>query len=257
MRALGIKAIPVLKDNYIWVLHAGQQALVVDPGVTEPVREYLHEAKLNLSALLITHRHWDHTDGIPGLLEAFPGTPVYGSVQDAIPLLSHPLSGDEELDLPGFPKIKVLALPGHTKGHIAYLLEQALFCGDTLFAAGCGRVFDGTYEELYQSLTKLAALQASTKIYSAHEYTLNNLKFAQVLEPANLSIQKRMRAAETLRAQGLPTLPSSLALEQQTNPFLRLHVKALQETLARHLGAIPHNEFEAFKALRNWKDKFC
>lgn len=234
-----IQALSALKDNYIWVIvNDRKEALVVDPGDVVPVLDYLTQEHLRLIAILATHKHWDHTDGIAGLLKAFPKTPVYGPFKDQVSLANHDVIEGQMIHIENFPSIKVLEIPGHTRGHVAYLIENNLFCGDTLFAAGCGRVFDGTYEEMFASLQKLRALPDDTEIYCGHEYTLNNLKFALAAEPENLKIQERMKAGEALRAQGLITLPSNLALEKETNPFLRV------DTLAR------------FKALREWKNNF-
>jgi hydroxyacylglutathione hydrolase len=233
-----IEIIPVLKDNYIWVVSHNNAALIVDPGVAAPVIEFLQSHALRLTAILATHKHWDHTDGIMGLIEKFPDTPVYGPKYDGVPGVTNDVVDGQTLDIKNFPAIKVLTIPGHTRGHVAYLIENNLFCGDTLFAAGCGRVFDGTYEELFASLQKIAALPADTRIYCAHEYTLANLKFAEAAEPENVEIKQRIQACEQLRQQSLPTLPSNIALEKATNPFLR----------------VP--DFAAFKNLREWKNNF-
>ena len=252
-----IQAIPALKDNYIWALsNAKHEALIVDPGEAGVVLAFLETAGLHLSAILITHRHWDHSNGIQGLLDAFPGAFVYGPVTDELPLLTHSVQEAEPIRIADFPELEVLAIPGHTKEHVAYLVAGALFCGDTLFSAGCGRVFDGSYEQLYASLQKLAKLAPDTQIYCGHEYTRANLKFAKQLEPTNLMIQMRIKQVEALAQQGLPTLPSSIKLEQETNPFLRVEVAEVQSSLRQYLSVEPKNAFESFKALRLWKNQF-
>ena len=239
MVKMNIKALPALKDNYIWVIfNSEHQAIVVDPGVADGVLNFLAEQQLKLIAILATHKHADHTAGIKGLLQQFPQVPVYGPSKDNVPLMTDDVVEGQILQLGAFAKILVLEIPGHTRGHVAYLIANNLFCGDTLFAAGCGRVFDGTYEELFASLQKMYALPDDTQIYCGHEYTLANLKFALAVEPGNKNIIERIKECEILRAEAKPTLPSNLALEKQTNPFLRV------------------DSFARFKELREWKNSF-
>jgi hydroxyacylglutathione hydrolase len=252
-----IRALPALKDNYIWaVVNDAGQVIVVDPGVAEPVIAFLKNQALDLDAILITHKHADHTHGVFELLEKFPRVSVYGPGQKLIPGVTHEVVDGQRIVLAGFAEIHVLAIPGHTFEHVAYELAQHLFCGDTLFSAGCGRVFDGSYEQLFKSLQKIASLSPDTKICCGHEYTLENLKFAQMLEPSNEAVRMHVQKCEQLRVQGLPTLPSTLALEKKLNPFLRLDALELRENLQRHLTTDLTEDLEIFTALRQWKNAF-
>ncbi len=255
---LEITPLSSFDDNYIWVLRnpGSNRVVVVDPGDETPVLDWLGETASQLSAVLITHHHYDHVGGVPELAQAFPGLPVFGPVNEKIRGLTHPLREGDRPEIPGLDaNLRVLEVPGHTAGHIAYYGDGALFCGDTLFAAGCGRVFDGTFEQLSNSLLRIADLPKETRIYCAHEYTLDNLGFAQWVEPHSPAIAQRLSTDRSLRQAGQPTLPSRLDTELQTNPFLRTRdpgVVAMAEAKAGHKLVSPA---AVFTALRQWKDR--
>lgn len=262
-----IQVIPAFDDNYLWLIHNGKDAIIVDPGDAAPVQAYLNAHRLNLCAILLTHHHPDHIGGVTELLNQLPtGTsiPVYGALADQqsgrIAAITHACVQDQpvfitELNL----HFNVLDVPGHTSSHIAYYCEQlaSLFCGDTLFAGGCGRLFEGTPAQMYASLQKLSALPATTAIYCAHEYTLSNLRFARALEPNNEALHTRFNQATAARAQGIATVPSQLSLEIATNPFLRSDSADIISTLHSldKLGdAI--DPVSVFTAVRSWKNTF-
>jgi hydroxyacylglutathione hydrolase len=252
--------IPILSDNYVWCLRSGAdaaEALVVDPGDAAPVSAWLHRAGLQLAGILVTHWHPDHIEGIAALRAEAGPVPVYGPAAEAarIPLLTHPLDGNEVLDLP-VGQARVMALPGHTLGHIGYVINGWAFCGDTLFSAGCGRLFEGTPAQMHASLQGLAALPDDTRVACTHEYTLANLAFAAAVEPDNPAVQARIDHVKALRAAGRPSLPTTVAEERQFNPFLRCHVAAVRAAAA-HLSETPLDDDTAtFAALRKWKDHF-
>lgn len=258
---LSVLAVPAFQDNYLWVIHDGARAAVVDPGDAAPVQAALARHGLRLTAILLTHHHADHIGGVPSLLEAWP-VPVFGPREDGIDLVTEPLGEGERIRVPGLDlELDVLDVTGHTLGHIAYVrrAEQAnwLFCGDTLFGAGCGRLFEGTPRQMHDSLGKLAALPEDTLVYCAHEYTLSNLRFAQAVEPDNAQLAARVESDTARRAAGEPTVPSTIGLEKATNPFLRERapriVRSLVEAGRLAAGAPP---VEAFAALREWKNRF-
>lgn len=252
-----ILKISALKDNYIWLLRKGAVAAVVDPGEASPVLETLAREKLSLIAIFVTHHHRDHQDGIADLLIQHPAA-VYGPAKESITALSHPLEGGETISLPALDdEFQVLAMPGHTLGHIAYFSARSggLFCGDTLFAGGCGRIFEGTPAQMYDSLVRLMALPEATQIYCGHEYAEANLRFALSVEPGNRCLQKRVAEVSALRAKGLAATPSTLALEKATNPFLRCHVPEVIASARAH-GATSGDAVEVFRALREWKNRF-
>lgn len=251
-----VTPVPAFSSNYIWVLHCAQTAVAVDPGDAAPLLDYLAGAGLTLDAVLITHHHADHVGGLPALLARFPALTVYGPA--SVAGVTHPLADGDRVELaaPGC-SLDVLAVPGHTLDHLAYAGDGWLFCGDTLFAAGCGRLFEGTPAQMLASLARLAALPGDTRVACAHEYTLDNLRFALAVEPGNPALHARLRRDQTSRDAGLPTLPSTLALEHDTNPFLRVHVPAVQAAAARQAGVPPtDDELATFTALRRWKDRF-
>lgn len=253
--------IPALTDNYIWLLRQGNDALVVDPGEAGVVEAYLERHNLTLRAILLTHHHGDHVGGTVALHE-LSGATVYGPASERLPMCHHRLSEGDTVQLRDFGlTLNVLDVPGHTAGHIAYHGRLAngtplLFCGDTLFAAGCGRLFEGTPEQMLQSLGKLSSLPGDTLVCCAHEYTLSNLRWALQVEPQNTALQEREVQAVQLRKQGLPTLPSTMELERATNPFLRTGVTAVSESAARHAAADLASEVEVFARLREWKNNF-
>jgi hydroxyacylglutathione hydrolase len=247
--------IPAFKDNYIWLLRKGAAAVVVDPGDSRPVLEVLEHEGLTLSAILITHHHDDHQGGVADLLAHYPAT-VFGPANESITALSRPLHGGETIDLPALDtKLQVLWVPGHTRGHLAYHGGGGLFSGDTLFGAGCGRLFEGTPQQMLDSLKLLAALPGQTAVYCAHEYTQANLRFALAVDPDNLALQQRADEVAALRAKGQATVPSTLAIERATNPFLRCAEPALVAS-ARRQGAPTDDELTVFTTLREWKNVF-
>lgn len=257
---LKIIPVPAFADNYLWLLHPEDSSLayVVDPGSAAPVEEALAKYGLNLAGILVTHHHGDHIGGIQELTEN-RAIPVYGPDSRNIPLVTHPLSDGDTIRLAEQFDFQVIAVPGHTLDHIAFYCadEAVLFCGDTLFAGGCGRMFEGTPEQMYGSLAKLAQLPPETAVYCAHEYTLANLKFAQAVEPDNEKLQHRVVHAEHTRAFGSPTVPSTIGLELDTNPFLRARVPAvILAAKKQHNSADTSEPSAIFAVLRAWKDNF-
>ncbi len=252
-----VQPIPAFDDNYIWLLTEppGHNAVVVDPGDADPVLAALAAAGLSLTAVLVTHHHGDHVGGLDELLQAFPGLAIIGPRDPRIRALTARVGAQEQVQPPGLTsRFQVLEVPGHTATHIAFLGEGCLFCGDTLFAGGCGRVFDGTFEQLSASLRQLAVLDPQTRCYCAHEYTLANLGFARWVEPDNPALQARTRDAEATRARGLPTVPSTLAEELATNPFLRTGEPQVIAAAERFAGRQLTGHAAVFTALRRWKD---
>jgi len=252
--------IPAFADNYIWLLREGRHAVVVDPGDAAPVLAYLQRENLALTAILATHHHGDHVGGIPALLARF-AVPVFGPAREAIPGRTVPLAEGDVIAVPGLPvTLRALDIPGHTAGHIALFGEvngqPSVFCGDTLFAAGCGRLFEGTPGQMWTSLGALARLPAATRVYCGHEYTLANLRFALAVEPANPDVVARMAHEEAKRERGDPTLPTTIALERATNPFLRAGLPSVRAAAARQAGHPVADDVAAFAALRAWKNGF-
>jgi hydroxyacylglutathione hydrolase len=223
-KALQVSLVQVLSDNYIFVIERGQQAAVVDPAVADPVVAALEAKGLELTAILHTHHHSDHIGGTPGLLERWPQARVIASAADRlrIPLQTEGVQGGDHVSLLG-EQVQVLDVPGHTRAHIAFVLPESghLFCGDTLFAGGCGRLFEGTAEQMYGSLQLLAALPAETRVWCAHEYTQANLRWAAQQQPEDQAIAERLAEVLERRHQGLATIPSSIGLERATNLFVR------------------------------------
>jgi hydroxyacylglutathione hydrolase len=250
-----IVALPAFKDNYIWTLRQGRQAAVVDPGEARPVAEYLAREGLELAAILATHHHPDHVGGIAELVAANK-VPVYGPKGEPIPALTHPVGQDDRVEIPGIgARFSVLEIPGHTRAHVAYYGLASLFCGDTLFACGCGRVFEGTPAQMLASLQKLAALPDDTRVYCGHEYTLANIRFARAVDPHNPALAAREARAQALRDAGRPTLPSTLGEERATNPFLRCAEPAVIESANKYLGKRIGDPVSVFAAIREWKNR--
>ena len=250
--------IPLLRDNYAYlvVCEESGEAAVVDPSEAGPVLRRVEEENVKLVAILNTHHHWDHTGGNPGLLERFT-LKVYGHKIDVgrIPGLTHPLDEGDEVRIASL-RAKVFFIPGHTRGHVAYLFGDKLFCGDTLFAAGCGRLFEGTVDEMHDSLSKLGALPADTLVYCGHEYTEKNLQFAMTVEPGNKKLSAKMERVRSLRDRGLSTIPSTMGEERETNPFLRWDSKEIQENLKKGLPHLRLDPVSVFSQLRRLKDQF-
>ena len=248
--------IRALQDNYIWCLVNStlKQAVVVDPGEAAPVITFLGEHHLQLAAILITHHHWDHTNGIKELTK-HSSISVYGASK-AVNGVTNYLRDGDKIKLFDELIFQVIEIPGHTLDHIAYYGHGALFCGDTLFTAGCGRIFEGTSSQMYASLQKLTQLPEDTLIYCGHEYTLQNLMFARTVEPNNPAIHERFTIVTQLREHQQPTVPASLATEKQTNPFLRSHVAEVVAEVQRRFNLTDNDPATIFQYLRQWKDGF-
>lgn len=253
---MNIAAIPIFSDNYVWLLSEGADAVVVDPGDAAPVQRALAVQGLSLRAILITHWHADHIGGLAQLLSAHP-VPVYGPEAEAerIPALTQALSNGDSIEVLG-RRFEVLHVPGHTLGHIAFVHDDILLCGDTLFSAGCGRLFEGTAAQMQASLNRLVQLPENTRVYCTHEYTAANLAFAMVVEPGNTAVQEHARLVQALRKRHLPTLPSSLGLEKRINPFLRCAEPAIHRSVETHCGQQLTDTGAVFASLRRWKDTF-
>ena len=257
---LRIDALPAFADNYIWLLQDDQsrRCAVVDPGDAAPVQAWLDaHAGWTLEAILTTHHHADHVGGVAAL-KAKTGARVFGPSQESIPALDQALGDGQRIQVLGLD-FEVIDVPGHTLGHIAYFHDDALpwlFCGDTLFAAGCGRLFEGTPRQMFDSLGRLAALPDATEVYCAHEYTLSNLRFAAAVEPENPQIAARVAQVTQWRAEGRISLPSQIGLERQTNPFLRCGEASVEKTLDQRCGPQARTSCESFAALRSWKNSF-
>lgn len=252
-----IVGIEAFSDNYIWVVQeANGLAAVIDPGDEDPVIDYLEQSGLEPIAILITHGHVDHVGGVKGLKHRYPGVKVYGPVDEPISDLDIRLGEGDRVVLPDmlFQPV-VMAVPGHTKGHIAYHYEDRLFCGDTLFACGCGRVFSGTMGQLHASLSRIGRLSPDTRLYCAHEYTLDNIGFAKWVEPENQVLLAREQQAIQDRQQNLPTVPSLLSLELETNPFLRTDVPAVRQIAQDRAARALEADEAVFTELRQWKDR--
>ncbi|HET7831584.1 MAG TPA: hydroxyacylglutathione hydrolase [Gallionella sp.] len=250
-----ITAIPALQDNYIWTIHDSRHAVVVDPGDSAPVQDFLDTHGLQLDAILCTHRHYDHTGGIAKLREVY-NVPVHGRQHPGNPHITDDLREGDQLRLDAFGlTFDILEIPGHLDDHLAFVAPDILFCGDVLFGAGCGRNFEGTLTQLHHSLQRLSQLPDTTRVYSAHEYTDANLRFALACEPGNPELQQRAITTQQLIAADQPTLPSTIALEKATNPFLRCTQPGIIHTLQQR-GLTDTSELAVFTALRAWKNQF-
>jgi len=252
--------IPALSDNYVWLVREGQGAAVVDPGDAAPVQAYLEREGLTLTAIAITHHHWDHVNGIAALVERF-SVPVYGPAREAIPHRTHAVAeGDAFAFGDTGVELSVLDVPGHTAGQVAYVGSadgrRLTFTGDTLFTCGCGKLFEGTPAQMVASLSKLAALPGDTRVYCGHEYTLSNLRFARAVEPGNKALVERQAREQAKRDRGLPTVPSRMDEELATNPFLRAAEPTVFEAAQARAGRPLANEVDAFATLREWKNAF-
>ena len=256
---MNLLALPAFSDNYIWMLHDGEQALVVDPGDAAPVLAALHDHGLKLTGILVTHHHPDHTGGVARLREATAAT-VYGPARESIPEPFVALRDGAQVSVLGL-QWGVIDVPGHTAGHIAYFASAAgdeapiLFCGDTLFSAGCGRLFEGTPAQMLASLDRLSALPGDTRVCCAHEYTMANLRFALAVEPANEALVAHTQHCAALRAEHQPTLPSTIEVERRINPFLRAREAGVRAA-ARQRDANAQDDVAVFAAIRQWKNEF-
>lgn len=248
-----LTALPAFDDNYIWALQADDgRTLLVDPGQSAPV---LAAQGMQPAAILLTHHHGDHIDGVAELRRRWPQLPVFAPVDERIALECERVGENDRVQLTGFD-FEVFAVPGHTRSHIAFYGHGHLFCGDTLFSLGCGRMFEGTAAQMLASLRRLAALPAQTLVCCGHEYTLANAVFARHVDPNNAALQRRQQEALDMRSRSRPTVPSTLASELQCNPFLRTAATEIQQAVAAHVGHTVADEVEVFAGLRRWKDGF-
>ncbi|OGT60889.1 MAG: hydroxyacylglutathione hydrolase [Gammaproteobacteria bacterium RIFCSPHIGHO2_12_FULL_45_12] len=252
---LTISPIPALRDNYIWLLEDinTREAWVVDPGLAQPVIQALQAKKSSLSGILLTHHHPDHSGGVPELLSMWRDIPVIASSRSPLSFITHPVN-ESTLNAPLPFGLNVLEVPGHTLDHLAFYNKESVFCGDTLFSMGCGRVFEGTPEQMHRSLTRLSALPPTTAMFCGHEYTLANLHFAQRVTPDNALIRQKIQAVKALYANHLASLPSTMGIETQLNPFLRCHEAAIIQAAETRAGHRLNNEVAVFAALREWKN---
>ena len=257
--ALTVTSIPALEDNYIWVIskQGSTLAYVVDPGDANVVIQYLQANQLTLAGILITHHHHDHIGGVSALIDYSP-TPieVFGPSNENIANISTPITKQPNVELQALGlTAAIFYLPGHTLGHIAYQIQDALFCGDTLFSGGCGRLFEGSASQLYHSLQSLANLPDNTLVYCAHEYTLANLKFAMKVEPDNAALTRYYEHCQSLRKLSQATLPSNIKTEREINPFLRCHTPNVINAINLHFTQETKDIVTTFGLLRQWKDK--
>lgn len=253
-----ISAVPALSDNYVWLIHGRDNARVaiVDPGEAKPVIAALEEQGLEPAAILVTHRHWDHVNGIKGLLKRYD-LPVYGPGDEPVPERTQALGDGDRVTLDELGlSFDVIAIPGHTLGHIAYAGHGLLFAGDTLFSGGCGRMFEGHPEQMLASLDRLAALPDDTRLYCGHEYTLKNLSFCRAVEPDNPAIDEFVERARQRLDDGRPSLPTTLAEEKRFNVFLRCREANVARAVSEHQGRATEAPAEVFAGLRAWKDTF-
>jgi len=255
---MNLVALPAFTDNYIWMLHDGHAAVVVDPGDAVPVERALDRLGLELQGILVTHHHGDHAGGVQALLPRLEG-PVLGPARESIGVVFDPVRDGDRIEVLGVG-FEVFDVPGHTAGHVAYLQRDAVrrplvFSGDTLFSAGCGRLFEGTPAQMAASLARLAELAPDTRVCCTHEYTLSNLRFAAAVEPDNAEVREHLATCARLRAAGVPTLPSTIGLERAINPFLRCHEAPVARSAAAR-GALPSDPVSVFATLREWKNQF-
>ncbi len=255
---VSVTPICAFSDNYIWAVVGERKACatkpcaVIDPGDATPVLAFLQQYDLALTQIFLTHHHADHIGGVRRLLEQYSAT-VYGPADPRMPAGTMPLAEGDEVALLGAP-YRVIEVPAHTRSHIAYYGEGRLFCGDTLFSVGCGRLFEGSAADMQRALDKLAALPDDTLVYCAHEYTASNCRFATLVEPGNIALQQRTEAVERLRRRGEPTLPSTIGQEKATNPFMRTREIGVRQAAAAH-DRSAHEPAEVLAVIRQWKDR--
>ena len=253
---LAIHAVPAFKDNYIWVLEDGRDAVAVDPGDARPVEDFLEQHRLNLAAVLATHHHADHVGGLVALAVHWRCR-TFGPATENVAGLDQRLAQGDRITVPALGiDLETLDIPGHTAGHIALFGAGVVFCGDTLFACGCGRLFEGTAEQMVDSLGKLAGLPGETRVYCGHEYTLANIRFAEAVEPGNRRLAERKARESAKRVRGEPTLPSTIGEELATNPFLRCAEPEVVASAERHAGRHLDGPVEVFAEIRAWKNSF-
>jgi len=251
-----IHAVPAFRDNYIWVLEDGRNAVAVDPGDAAPVEDFLGKSGLKLAAVLATHHHADHVGGLPALAEHWK-CPTFGPAHEVAAHLDKRLSEGDRITLPGIGiELSTLDIPGHTAGHIALFGDGMLFCGDTLFTCGCGRLFEGTPPQMVDSLTKLARLSGDTRVYCGHEYTMANIRFAEAVEPGNPMLAQRKQRDAAKRERDEPTVPSTIAEELETNPFLRCTEPEVLAAAERRAGRKLAGPVDVFAEIRGWKNAF-
>ncbi len=262
MSQASIWAIPALHDNYIWVAQRDSSIVIVDPGDANVVLDAIQAKGLKLCAILITHHHWDHVNGLEGILSVHD-VPVYGPAVDLdrVPGIQHGLNDGDHISLPEIDlDLAIMTIPGHTLDHIAYFGEfgtkPLVFCGDTLFSGGCGRLFEGDPPTMHASLQRLAKLPAETMVCCAHEYTQANLEFALAVEPCNTSTLNYRDRVQLLRAENKPTLPSSIGLELEINPFMRCHHDTLHKAASAFSQKAISSDVDTFATIRSWKDNF-
>ena len=252
-----ISAVPALKDNYIWLIgrESCKDIVIVDPGEAAPAIQAVTTGGLRPAAILITHHHWDHVNGVTELAARY-SIPVFGPARESIPARTHAIEDGDAFVLPGIElPLSAMCVPGHTAGATAYYGAGRVFTGDTLFTAGCGRLFEGTPAQMYQSLNRLAALPEDTSIYCGHEYTLSNLQFAAKVEPQNIDIQARLAETTVLREQGRPTVPATLAIEKRTNPFLRCDLPSVRGAAESRAGRKLTSGSDVLAVIREWKNR--
>ena len=251
-----IHAVPAFQDNYLWLMEDGGKAAVVDPGDAQPIEAALAERGLQLTAILTTHHHGDHVGGVEALAARWK-CPIFGPAGESIPRITRKLVEGDTVEVPGLgAAFSVLDVPGHTAGHIAYVGDGVAFVGDTLFACGCGRLFEGTAEQMAHSLGKLSRLPPATRAYCAHEYTMANIKFAEAVEPGNPRLHARHAADGAKRSRGEPTVPSAIGEELATNPFLRCSEPEVIASAERHAGKRLGDAVAVFAEIRAWKNTF-
>jgi hydroxyacylglutathione hydrolase len=260
---LEVKPIPIYQDNYVWMITKSNEssAYVVDPGDAVAVKAALDRRGLGLAGILITHCHWDHVTGIPLLVREF-GCPVYGPAKSTLAQITHRLSEGDALSLWQIHPLEVWETPGHTTDHVSYIIPPSpeqphclLFCGDTLFSGGCGRLFNGTIEQLETSLNRIAQLPTNTEVYCTHEYTQSNLAFAAKVEQGNSVLADYIQQISLKRQNSIPSLPTTISQELAINPFLRCDELEVQESIQRHFGVYNAGRSALFKLLRQWKNK--